>query len=317
MSKKFLLLALFVVATSIVWSSQVETNLLKNGNFKQVEIATPNNWILGKDVTFNKETNVITASGKAYNVLAQKIVLPAGKEYTVKIKARKLTNNGSLGALFLTEPFKGVKEHTIAWKIPLSKNFSDVSFTVTSRGIKQFNLYRTSGANSEIEIAEVALSEGAPNNTIQKVGDKAVTNLIKNPSFNNYSNGSLANWILGRNVIHEMSDNTFCITAKNNCYVTLVQDLALKANKEYTIVVKACNFGKDGKLGILPQKYEGKKLVEAKSVVWNHPLSNEYKDYTFTFKAPSDKIRLNFYRLGNKNIPCGIKIAKIILFEGK
>ena len=45
--------------------------------------------------------------------------------------------------------------------------------------------------------------------------------------------------------------------------------------------------------------------------------TGEYKDYTFTFKAPADKVRLNFYRLGNKNLPCGIEIAKVILFEGK
>ena len=319
MKRKFLLAALSLAFTSIAFANQVKENLLKNGNFKEVEITIPSNWLLGKDVSFDKDDSVVRGAGKSYNMLSQRIVLPAGKLYTLKIKARKVTDKGSLGALFLTEPnAKGVKEHTIAWKVELSKNFSDIVFTVKSRGIKQLNLYRTSGGDSVIEIASVSLIEGEADDSVQSVAnDKKVVNLMKNPSFSNFENGSIANWNLGRNVIHQIGDEGFFVKASNNAYVTLVQDLTLKAGSEYTIIVKARNFGKDGKLGILPQKYEGKKLVEAKSIVWNYPLTGEYKDYTFTFKAPADKVRLNFYRLGNKNLPCGIEIAKVILFEGK
>ena len=319
MKNHLLALALAACFCAAASEGTAAKNLLKNGDFKEVNIGAPANWTLGKDTAFSAEKNLVTASGKSYNVLVQKIVLPADKNYSLRIRARKNGENGSIGALFLTEPnAKGVKEHTVAWKIPLSDNFSDRVFSFKSRGTRQLNIYRCSGGDSVIEIASVSLTEGMPDDSVIKLDDgRTVTNIMKNPVFGNYINGNPANWIIGRNVQIRTAADGVVLKAGGKAYVTAAQDLDLEAGKEYTIVVKARKFGVDGKLGVLPQKFVGGKWQEAKSVVWNHPLTGEFKDHAFVFRAPAEKVRLNFYRLGNKNMPGGIEIARVVVFAGK
>ncbi|OQA82021.1 MAG: hypothetical protein BWY31_03475 [Lentisphaerae bacterium ADurb.Bin242] len=148
--------------------------------------------------------------------------------------------------------------------------------------------------------------------------------LFSNSEFNRAKNNLPEDWILGRDAIRQETmalSGEWIIHCSGNAYAAIHREIKnLSPGKEYTLRVRARKFGNDVSMGVLllTLKPDGDFKGVYPALVWKHPLTDEFKEYLFTFKAPEKLARIVFYRLADKpDNTNGVDYAAISLFEGR
>lgn len=151
-----------------------------------------------------------------------------------------------------------------------------------------------------------------------------VHDIFSNSEFNVAKNNIPEDWILGRDATRQETmalSGEWIIRCSGNAYAALQKEIKnLSPGKEYTLRIRARKFGENVSMGILLMtlKPDGGFKGVYPALVWKHPLTDEFKEYLFTFKAPEKLARIVFYRLTDKQDNTnGIDYAAISLFEGR
>ncbi len=97
------------------------------------------------------------------------------------------------------------------------------------------------------------------------------------------------------------------------------QPAGWKPDADYTLVVKARNFGGEGALrAIQLVKNAAGKVVEGGPVAMNIPLGPEFHEYYLPFRTSHDKpVKIILYKLGANEPDQGVEIASVRLFTGR
>ena len=145
-------------------------------------------------------------------------------------------------------------------------------------------------------------------------------NLLENPEFDLASNSRAVGWSsdywrdgdVQRRETMAMSGE-WIVAAKGKTYVVVRQKVDLTPGAVYTVRVKARRFGECA-LGI-QQVFRGG--TSSGPVLWDCPLTTDFRYYYASFTPSGDTRTLAFYRLGPRTETDGLEIASIHLFEGK
>ncbi len=147
-------------------------NLLVNPEFNFAENGKPVGWEINENEGVSRQEAmalsgewIIRATGNSYLAFRQNIKLEAGKEYTLKVKARRFGEDGAFGVIQMVKTATGgLKEGAYSgWQIPLTAEFREYNIpVVAAEGLASIVFYRlgartnTAGA----DFASIRLFEG-------------------------------------------------------------------------------------------------------------------------------------------------------------
>ncbi len=151
------------------------------------------------------------------------------------------------------------------------------------------------------------------------VNESPYKNLLENPEFDVAANDRPVGWSsdywdsgeVQRRETMAMSGE-WIVAGKGNTYVVVRQNVDLTPGATYTVRLKARRFGECA-VGV----HQGFKDGSSGPVLWNCPLTTNFRYYYATFTAVKDTKALYFYRLGPRTETDGVEFASIHLFEGK
>ena len=150
---------------------------------------------------------------------------------------------------------------------------------------------------------------------------RAKKNLLANPEFDEVKNGKVTGWSLGKGAerVENMAlSNEWIIRCSGKAYGALSQVPELVPGRDYTLHVRARKVGENTMMGIiLLWRRDDGRMIE-KQIVWKAPLTDDYREYRYSFTAPENPNRLIFYRLNpSKDGTDAVDYAGIHLYEGK
>jgi len=151
------------------------------------------------------------------------------------------------------------------------------------------------------------------------VNESPYRNLLENPEFDQTSNGRAAGWLseywsnrdVQRRETMAMSGE-WIVAAKGKTYVVAQQKVALTPGAVYTVRAKARRFGECA-FGIHQIFRNGSSAP----ILWNCPLTTDFRYYYAPFTATANTRTLALYRLGPRTETDGLQFASVHLFEGK
>ncbi len=228
------------------------------------------------------------------------------------------------------------------WTAELAVSFADMEMAVPGEDKEiRFNVCRndwtgpdgksrTTAGFSSFSLLEIAdfhvpgvwsrgimtLKKTEPQNI---VNESPYKNLLKNPEFDLVDNDYPVDWIseywkneeVQRREAMAMSGE-WIIAAKGGTYVAIKQNVNLTPGDTYTLRIKARRFGECA-IGVQQVFKDGTSAP----ILWDCPLTTDFRYYYATFKAAQNIDSLCFYRLGPKTQTDGVEFASIHLFGGK
>ena len=168
-------------------SDKYRFNLIADPGFDFVTAKFRNPDIQRQETQLLTNIWIIRATGKAYNFLTitPRIPMREGREYTFKIRARRIGKEGSLGSLQLLRLGKNRygEGPRPFWGLALSPEFQDyyLPFKFTSPDFHTFVFYRlgTRGNDTGVDVENISLYEGRLSPLeIRKVNRPGVKNII-------------------------------------------------------------------------------------------------------------------------------------------
>lgn len=149
--------------------------------------------------------------------------------------------------------------------------------------------------------------------------------LFNNSEFNLAENNMPKDWVLGRGAVRQETmalSGEWIIRCSGNTYAAIQKKIdTLVPGREYSLRIRARKFGEDVSMGVLLLSFreDGSFKGNYPALVWKYPLSNEFKEYLFSFIAPEKPALIGFYRISGEkeNQTNGVDFAAISLFEGR
>ncbi|MFH2068701.1 MAG: sugar-binding protein [Candidatus Omnitrophota bacterium] len=226
-----------------------------------------------------------------------------------------------------------------SWTVELAIPLSDLGITALLPGAEKkvrFNICRNDWAEpargteakyssfSPLGIASfhvpemwssgvMTLKPGEPREVVNK---PRYVNLMANPEFDFHKDNYPSDWQIPQNYWQNgdvsrretmAMSREWIIAATGEAYVVMRQDVKLIPGKTYTVRVKARKFG-ECNLGI---------IVSGSTILWNCPLTTDFRYYYAIFKAGEKPAELIFYRMGPQTKIDGMEFASVHLFEGQ
>ncbi len=172
-----------------IWASseKLRVNMMPDPGFDFMTKAFTNPDIQRQETLILSNVWIIRATGKAYNFmsLGPRIPMRGGQEYTMKIRARRIGKEGSIGAIQMLRLGKDryAEGPYPFWNIALTPDFQEYyfPFKAVDRDFLNFAFYRlgTRGDDTGIEIENISLYEGRISPLeIREVARAGVKNII-------------------------------------------------------------------------------------------------------------------------------------------
>ena len=171
----------------VVWphSDTARVNLMADPGFDFVTRPIRNPDIQRGETMILSRIWVIRATGKAYHFwsAAPGIPMKSGKEYTLKIRARRLGGEGALGCLQILRDGKRFREGPQPfWGVALTPDFQEYYFPFkAAENFHAFAFYRlgTKGKETGVEVENISLFEGRISQLeIRNVSRSGVKNIV-------------------------------------------------------------------------------------------------------------------------------------------
>ena len=172
-----------------IWASsdKLRVNMMPDPGFDFMRKAFANPDIQRQETQILSNVWIIRATGKAYHFmsLGPRIPMRGGQEYTMKIRARRIGKEGSIGAIQMLKLGKdryGEGPYPF-WNVALTPDFQEYyfPFKAVDKNFYNFAFYRlgTKGDDTGIEVENISLYEGRISPLeIREVARPGVKNII-------------------------------------------------------------------------------------------------------------------------------------------